>query len=131
MVLSGWKEIAAYLRIGIRTAQRWESGGLPVSRPFPGRRSHVVADSADLDLWLRHSVAWRKHDSDLLLRLERTRKLRADVRQARQILHEKMEALRKEAKAVRTVAEQLNNMPRRRNSDLERIRGTRFIPGKS
>ena len=29
VLLTGWKEIAAYLRFGIRTVQRWERLGLP------------------------------------------------------------------------------------------------------
>jgi len=111
MILSGWKDIADHLRCGVRTAQRWEEGGLPVSRPFPSGRSHVVADSQELDLWLRDGVAWRRGNSNLIARIERCRKLRADVQSARQTLREKVAVLRREVAAHRAAAEQL----RRRN----------------
>jgi len=42
--LQSWKEIAAYLKRGVRTAQRWERcAGLPVRRPRAGDRSPVFA----------------------------------------------------------------------------------------
>lgn len=107
MVLSGWKEISGYLRCGVRTAQRWELSGLPVHRPLPGARSPVVADSQDIDSWLQYSGAWRSRDADLLVRLERTRKLRTELQRARQLLHNKMEALSKEVAAVCAGIEQL------------------------
>jgi CheY-like chemotaxis protein len=53
MILKGWKEIAKYLGVGVRTVQRWEVLGLPVRRPSRRRRSAVVAVRADLDSWLR------------------------------------------------------------------------------
>jgi hypothetical protein len=56
MILSGWKQIANHLGCGVRTAQRWEAHALPVRRPVPGKRSHVVADSDEIDLWLADST---------------------------------------------------------------------------
>ena len=56
MILSGWKEIAAYLRCGIRTVQRWEAHGAPIYRPTPGKRSHVIANSGELDRWIRRKA---------------------------------------------------------------------------
>src|SRR5947199_2561209 len=51
--LQSWKEIAHYLRRGVRTAQRWErSAGLPVRRPRPGDRSPVFAFPSEIDQWL-------------------------------------------------------------------------------
>ena len=34
MILSGWKEMAQYLRCSVRTAQRWQD--LPVKRAYAG-----------------------------------------------------------------------------------------------
>ena len=53
MVLNGWKEIAKHLRIGVRTAQRWESMriGLPIHRPK--HDGIVCAFSEELDEWMR------------------------------------------------------------------------------
>ena len=51
--LQSWKEIAAYLKRGIRTAQRWErDAGLPVRRARPGDRSPVFAFPSEIDAWL-------------------------------------------------------------------------------
>jgi len=42
--LDSWKEIAAYLKRGVRTVQRWErSSGLPVYRLELDRQSSVFA----------------------------------------------------------------------------------------
>ena len=53
MILGVWKEIACYLHCGVRTVQRWEMDGLPVHRPAPRRRCHVIAHSEELDRWVR------------------------------------------------------------------------------
>ena len=56
-VLNSWKEIAAYLRRGVRTVQRWERElNLPVRRSRNRRRSAVIALSSDLDSWLATRV---------------------------------------------------------------------------
>jgi eukaryotic-like serine/threonine-protein kinase len=50
--LQSWKEIAAYLRFGVRTLQRWEATeGLPVHRRSQDRRSTVFAFKRELDAW--------------------------------------------------------------------------------
>ena len=60
--LQSWKEIAAYLKRGVRTAQRWETvAGLPVRRPRPGDRSPVFAFPNEIDQWL-HSRPTRNFD---------------------------------------------------------------------
>jgi len=57
--LDSWKEIAAYLKRGVRTVQRWERlAGLPVRR-IPSTRGAVYAFSADLDQWWRIQSANR------------------------------------------------------------------------
>lgn len=51
MELGSWKEIAAYIAVNVRTAQKWEkSRGLPVRR-LPGQKGRVVANPEDLDRW--------------------------------------------------------------------------------
>lgn len=52
-VLSGWKEIAAYLGRGVRTVQRWEKLGLPVRRPNAHLRSAVLTSTEEIDTWVR------------------------------------------------------------------------------
>jgi hypothetical protein len=51
--LSGWKEIAEHLHLGVRTAQRWERLGLPVRRVSGSACSPVVAIPDELELWAR------------------------------------------------------------------------------
>lgn len=55
--LTSWKEIADYLGVAERTAQKWESErGLPVRR-LPGPKGRVSADPADLDRWKQVTLA--------------------------------------------------------------------------
>jgi len=50
--LESWKEIAAYLKRGVRTVKRWEnSEGLPVHRHMHKSRSSVYAYPSELDAW--------------------------------------------------------------------------------
>src|SRR6266852_2188446 len=50
--LDSWKEIAAYLKRGVRTVQRWEQySGLPVHRLELDRQGSVFAYKAELDAW--------------------------------------------------------------------------------
>ncbi|HEX6802564.1 MAG TPA: hypothetical protein VF133_02710 [Terriglobales bacterium] len=52
-ILSGWKEIASYLRKGVRTIQRYEREmGLPIHRPAGKSSGAVVATKTELDEWV-------------------------------------------------------------------------------
>jgi phage terminase Nu1 subunit (DNA packaging protein) len=102
MVLSGWKDIANYLKLGVRTVQRWENHGLPVNRPYPGRRSHVVAYSEQLDDWVQRKKLGGNGSRDLLLSLEQARKLRSEIQLATRKLHSNVEGLRAEMKLLRS-----------------------------
>jgi transcriptional regulator with XRE-family HTH domain len=52
--LQSWKEIAAYLGVTVRTAQRWEEqSGLPVYRVLREKRDAIYANPEDLDRWVR------------------------------------------------------------------------------
>jgi Tfp pilus assembly protein PilF len=51
--LDSWKEIAAYLKRGVRTAQRWERvAGLPVHR-VASQRGGAYAFRSEIDAWWR------------------------------------------------------------------------------
>lgn len=56
-LLHGWKDIATFLGVSVRTAQRWErESGLPVRR-IQARRGHsAFAAEADLRAWLDAAV---------------------------------------------------------------------------
>ena len=65
-VLNSWKEIAAYLRRGVRTVQRWERElNLPVRRPRNRSRSAVIALCSDIDAWLAKRVVTNGETSQL------------------------------------------------------------------
>jgi TolB-like protein/Flp pilus assembly protein TadD len=50
--LDSWKEIAGYLRRGVRTVQRWElEEGLPVHRLIHDKAGSVFAYTSELDVW--------------------------------------------------------------------------------
>jgi hypothetical protein len=52
-VLSGWKEVAKYLRSGVRTVQRYERElGLPIRHPLGKKRGSISADVTELDAWV-------------------------------------------------------------------------------
>jgi phage terminase Nu1 subunit (DNA packaging protein) len=53
-VLLSWKEIAAYARVSVRTAQRWASIGMPVSHIGNGPRGTVASNKGQIDRWLKH-----------------------------------------------------------------------------
>jgi len=53
-ILDSWKEIAAFLRRGVRTVQRWErTEGLPVRRHGHLKRGSVYAVRSEVELWIR------------------------------------------------------------------------------
>lgn len=65
-VLNSWKEIAAYLRRGVRTVQRWERDlKLPVRRPRTRSRSAVIALCSDIDAWLANTEVTNGETSQL------------------------------------------------------------------
>lgn len=108
MILTGWKEIGGHLRCAPRTAQRWERSGLPVKRPVPGRRSHVIADFELLDAWLRDTEFWRNRDFDRSTHIHRGRTLRAELQQSRQKMRAKVAALERQVAAAFRAAQRLS-----------------------
>jgi hypothetical protein len=50
-MLNSWKEIAACLGVTIRSAQRWETAGMPVYRQGTGNKARVFAYSEELLRW--------------------------------------------------------------------------------
>jgi hypothetical protein len=70
-VLSGWKEIATYLKRGVRTVQRWEHLGLPVHRPLGRDRSAVTALANEVDAWMAATPGRAVPIAELQAELER------------------------------------------------------------
>jgi len=102
VILTGWKEIAAHLRRGVRTAQRWERMGLSVKRVTNSPRAPVVADSEELDAWmLRNPVVIGARSPKTRATIRRAQELRAEAQQTREALQRTMEALRRELDLLR------------------------------
>lgn len=101
MILRGWKQIAAHLGSGVRTAQRWENAGLPVRRPTKGPRSHVIADSEELDSWRLKGPFWRTKRFDLLANIERNEELRREFTAHMASFQSRLAALQKEVDRLR------------------------------
>lgn len=50
--LEGWKGIAEFLGVTVRTAQNWERYlGMPIQRRGSGNGARVSADRAELGIW--------------------------------------------------------------------------------
>ena len=97
MFLNGWKEISNHLQRGVRSAQRWERLGLPVTRINNTVRSPVIARSEDLDQWLM-----RQSKGDLLLtKFAEAHKQAAATRRRSAELIQASEQLRKRSHSLR------------------------------
>lgn len=77
MILHGWKDIAKYLRCGVRTVQRWEKLGMPVRRP--SGHASVVAISEEIDVWLRHGSPATADSTTAQATTDRSRRFRYRV----------------------------------------------------
>ena len=63
--LQSWKEIACYMKRGVRTVQRWErEAALPVRRNGTGERSAVFAFPSEIDNWMHSRPIGRPHVAD-------------------------------------------------------------------
>lgn len=113
-VFTSWKEIASYLRKGVRTVQRWEAQfGLPVRRPLEKAKGVVQATREDLDRWLASNWAVRAQDSEYKAgegfrtvtmvessSIERAHALRTSNRKLISELEESLERLRAECEML-------------------------------
>jgi hypothetical protein len=85
-LLNSWKEIAAYLGRGVRTAQRWEKYGLPVRRLAPGPRASVIADAGEIDKWIQSAKSHGFEAAEPIRPPVVTRAALAPVRQFRSFI---------------------------------------------
>jgi uncharacterized protein YPO0396 len=105
MILTSWKAIAFHLTCSVRSAQRWEGMGLPVHRPFAGRRSYVIADSEKLNAWLLNRD--RLHKDNLASLIQRTRELLNESRDTMAALFEQTESLKNQRALLHERTEQI------------------------
>ena len=99
MLLTGWKEIADYLRSGLRTTQRWEYKGLPVIRPNKGARGYVVAYTEHLDRWLKRSPP--ENFPNYEAEIQRTQELLSNLSKQRLQIRRRMDELRRQLASLR------------------------------
>jgi hypothetical protein len=90
-LLCGWKEIAEFLHLTVRTAQRWETVGLPVHRAYESERSPVLASRHELEQWVTtRQTRMRKHSSEARFKLVTDL---VELRSAQQRTHRKTRRL--------------------------------------
>jgi hypothetical protein len=96
VILTGWKQISSYLGYGVRTVQRWESEGLPVTRVTKSPRSPVVVDSEELDAWILHrSRPPNGAPQAVVNKFRRAQQLRRELVRKRKALEVSIEKLMK------------------------------------
>jgi len=117
-LLSGWKEIAEHLHLGVRTAQRWERLGLPVRRVSESGCSPVVAIPDELELWARRRDA--KSDADVIAAKQSRAKRSAELRQSHIKTHRR----------TRTLLRQLSALGKEQEKLLADIRVSLYSPRK-
>ena len=87
VLLSSWKEIAAYMGKGVRTVQRWEKEfGLPIRRPESIHTHVVLAIQGEIDEWV-HSQGVREatNENEKKSLRERVKALEAENEQLREL----------------------------------------------
>ncbi len=102
-VLSCWKEIAAYLGMGVRTVQRYEREyALPIRRPATHNKRIVLAIPAELAAWAHerqvtaNSGASQKSGApQTSARVDRIRCSRAQLAASRVRLQREVDTLRR------------------------------------
>ena len=113
-IMSGWKDIAAYLGKGVRTVQRYErDAGLPVRRSV-GNAGSVIATQAELDAWvdarpLRQTFKLSRTLPETYFAnfaafkktIEEHRQLRREMTSLRDELHRSVELLRESRRFVK------------------------------
>jgi len=134
IVLNSWKEIAIFLKVGVRTAQRWEAERqLPVHRVGVGPRSPVFALGSELIEWARSyspAVSGSVH-TRVRASVQRARALGAQVQHSRELLRRRLDALRGELgvlaqeaeryRSIYTKASGRNNAQSKRSADSHRF----------
>jgi hypothetical protein len=102
--LTSWKEIAAYMRCGVRTVQRYEREfGLPVRRPTGKLRGSVMATRAEIDAWV---AAGPIRETFKLVRVEQNSRTLSQTKRiedgisAMRKLKDQMQALRAETRTA-------------------------------
>jgi hypothetical protein len=116
-VFSGWKEIANYLRKGVRTVQRYERElGLPVRRPAGRSRGSVIATKIELDAWItakpvREAFRLTQETPDTSSVLK---EFRLQIQQMHQLRFECQESRRELARSMEIMQQRLRTaMPQR------------------
>ena len=130
-ILSGWKEIANYLRKGVRTVQRYERElGLPVRRPAGESTGSVMATKVELDAWVAAApfrdgfqLTIRSVDNSALLnglklKLEHLAQLKLETEALRKELSSAVQSLRQNLEMARAEKDPLGPFPTKSRADV-------------
>jgi len=95
-VLSGWKDIANYLRKGVRTVQRYEHElNLPVHRLSRGKLGGgVITTRNELDTWIQAETVTNHEPTNLSLRIDTFDSLKLEFARMQRNMEAMMEARR-------------------------------------
>jgi predicted DNA-binding transcriptional regulator AlpA len=115
VILNSWKEIAAYIGRGVRTAQRWERDlALPVRRPRGKKRSAVIAVQSEIDAWLRRCPTYDSEDKDrsaesqsIALGWEKTHQTAHQLFSGTEVLHHRTLKLREDMQRAAMLSEKM------------------------
>lgn len=128
VLLTSWKEIAAYLGKGVRTVQRWEQQfGLPVRRPNERIKGIVHATTDELDAWL--ATQWSQRPKEMSFAFpetfERLQAVRSNIKQSaelrlanRALLEEVRHTLRSMLEECQSLASSMNGTPPVRTDEV-------------
>jgi hypothetical protein len=101
-LLTGWKNIARHLGMGVRTAQRYElMAALPIRRPAGRPRTAVIATIGELDAWVSASPLRQSFLLSPIVRDDGAllKELKLGIAEMHQLRHESAE-LRKDLKTA-------------------------------
>ena len=123
--LSGWKEIANYLRRSTRTVQRYERNfGLPVRRPAGGS---VLATRGELDAWV-NANSIREADrlpTSVSDSAYPTREIRRGLAKMIRLREQMVELRREVTKSIQMLHQSLRELQDGLGNSLSKARPTR------
>ena len=130
--LSGWKEIANYMGLGVRTVQRYRQQlGLPVRRSAGKPRCLVIATKEELDAWVHarpltpsfplDASSLRVALRDFRIALAKQHQLREDLKKMREELHASVEMLHVNIRLQANMGEEFTSIPLRMENGLPRV----------
>lgn len=113
-ILSGWKDIAQYMRKGVRTVQRYERElALPIRRPCGGSKGGVIATRVEIDAWVKTCALQKEFEfsrptkKDAMMATDQLRQQLQEMRRLRQEAAQLLSEVAESRKAMHTMIDSL------------------------